>query len=758
MYRLLLYVAAICALALTAVAQAPRATFVLVTYEGVSIDQIVRWQIPEFDALINRGALGLMNNKARGSQVYEHVAVTLSAGTRARGAAYGSPWRPYARNGRNAQERIGSEPAWQVFQRNTGVRVPVTAVVQPGIALLRQSNPSSQYPIIPGMLGEQLRRAGVPVAVYGNSDYGTTISRNAVSVAMNRDGWVPRGDVGARTLLDDPMRPFRVRTNYPYLLQAVTALPAGANFVVIEAGDGRRLDLYRANMTPERYRAMHRQCAQELGQFLLQLDESLRASRAPYQLCLAIVRPDATAAKRSDMLTPVLMTGSAISHGLLTSASTRRPGILINIDLPATVLHAFGIQPDPSMLGAAVTVAPAGETPRTLQTMNRQIIGTYLARPLVIRCYIGVLAVGVLLAIAAMAQYRKSGSRLSQFLPPVVPRVMLFMLMLGPLALLVAPAFYIHTGWPALAFIICFSLTGACLLHLVFRDLRAIFAVMGLCISAIICADLLNGSWLLQRSILGYDAITGIRFYGIGNEFAGVLLGSMLLGLFAMLDLLARYRLPLLALITLYSLTVFFVDGSPRYGADFGGMLALLGGTAVGVARVYGGKAWKRWLALLSLGAIMLVVLLVVVNLSQDASHQTHVGRAFNTALHHDPHILLDIAARKLRMNVHLIHSSNWALALVSFIIGTIYLLFRQLLVIRQCLVNRTILNAGFWGMLVGLIIGLLTNDSGVVMAATGLIYLVPPMVALALEAAMTQQAQDARQPVLAVGECDISG
>jgi len=42
---------------------------------------------------------------------------------------------------------------------------------------------------------------------------------------------------------------------------------------------------------------------------------------------------------------------------------------------------------------------------------------------------------------------------------------------------------------------------------------------------ALIVGDIVLGNALMQVSILGYDPIVGARFYGIGNEYMGLLAG-----------------------------------------------------------------------------------------------------------------------------------------------------------------------------------------------------------------------------------------
>ena len=46
----------------------------------------------------------------------------------------------------------------------------------------------------------------------------------------------------------------------------------------------------------------------------------------------------------------------------------------------------------------------------------------------------------------------------------------------------------------------------------------------------VIAADALTGGALARSSVLGHSTLIGARFYGVGNEFMGVLLGAALVG------------------------------------------------------------------------------------------------------------------------------------------------------------------------------------------------------------------------------------
>jgi hypothetical protein len=58
-------------------------------------------------------------------------------------------------------------------------------------------------------------------------------------------------------------------------------------------------------------------------------------------------------------------------------------------------------------------------------------------------------------------------------------------------------------------------------------------------------------------------------------------------------------------------------------------------------------------------------------------------------------------------------------------------LLYKPVNAVRKILAKHRLINAGLTGIAAFTLVGLLTNDAGVVMAATGLLYLVFPLILL---------------------------
>ncbi|EGD49864.1 hypothetical protein TheetDRAFT_3325 [Thermoanaerobacter ethanolicus JW 200] len=95
--------------------------------------------------------------------------------------------------------------------------------------------------------------------------------------------------------------------------------------------------------------------------------------------------------------------------------------------------------------------------------------------------------------------------------------------------------------------------------------------VISLVTTITIIIDLLLNSPLMKNSILGYDVISGARFYGIGNEYMGVLIGSSIMGTMALTE---KYKTKSVKILGFILFTVaFWLMVLPQFGAKVGGFI-----------------------------------------------------------------------------------------------------------------------------------------------------------------------------------------
>ena len=139
--------------------------------------------------------------------------------------------------------------------------------------------------------------------------------------------------------------------------------------------------------------------------------------------------------------------------------------------------------------------------------------------------------------------------------------------------------------------------------------------VLGLLGCVPVALDGIFGGTLIEKSFLGYDPIKGARYYGIGNEYMGVVLGSAILTCAAWLERRkSDGRLP----VALFFLSMVFFFAAPFWGTNAGGALAAAAGFGTAYYRFFRRDGNGRWYWLALLFLVLGGGLLVGVNLLFD--------------------------------------------------------------------------------------------------------------------------------------------
>ena len=121
----------------------------------------------------------------------------------------------------------------------------------------------------------------------------------------------------------------------------------------------------------------------------------------------------------------------------------------------------------------------------------------------------------------------------------------------------------------------------------------------------IVLVDSLFGGYAELKSFLGYSAVSGGRYYGIGNEYMGVMLGAYLTWMALFLPKVRTWRRELLWLAVFLISLVFF---HPYLGADIGGGISALLGLGITT------YLWlQRPIGLKEIGRLLLSALIIVI-------------------------------------------------------------------------------------------------------------------------------------------------
>jgi hypothetical protein len=270
-----------------------------------------------------------------------------------------------------------------------------------------------------------------------------------------------------------------------------------------------------------------------------------------------------------------------------------------------------------------------------------------------------------------------------------------------------------------------------------FETLEGRFTAMCLATGLGIIVDALAGAGLMKHSVLGYDPIGGARFYGIGNEYMGALVGSLIVGCGLLLDCIGAYA-QTQAKRRSFSWLVFFAFTSgiivlamPGIGANLGGTCAAIAGFGVAyVLFLRKSVTWYHIASSVGLG-ILLIIAIASIDARLASGPLSHWGKTLLWARESGIQVLVDVVRRKASMNLKLIRYTIWTRAFLVFVGALAFIRIRPVGLAQKILAGRPCFTAGLSACLVAGGVSLITNDSGIVSAA--LITMYPALVLLGL-------------------------
>ncbi|NLY56200.1 MAG: hypothetical protein GX058_06805 [Firmicutes bacterium] len=697
---------------------------IVVLVGGVSAADLLELELPFLKGeALRTGAIALLNTRTAGAYSPENCYASLATGARAQAP---SDVRLFLA----LDEVYSGDPADSLYRRYywqdpSAPRDPqLTPAFLVNLGSLQRSQAQLKYTVQTGLIASVLRARESYPLIIGAGDSLTEPGRPAALLAMGPDGLVPAADF-AGVLIKDPTYPGGLHTNYRALLQRIESALARYPVIFVEAGDFLRLYDESDRMTAGAAQRWKRRMLAELDLFLAELTE-LTAKNA--QIWLVSAYPAKLAYQSGNPVTFIMTWGANIPQGLLTSNTTRRPGLITNQDFAPGLLQQLGLAA-PQAHGSPLEVTAAPEEALAhLVALNQRWVRVNQARSPLLKTYVVsqiiVVALGAVLLLRVQPGAGRSRSAaVITALCLAESAVPLILLATG--SLLPSPLYY--------ALVICVPLiigAGAVVGHRV----KETFALVYLGTTAAIILDILCGWGLGANSVLGYDPIGGARFYGIGNEFMGVLIGSFCSGW----SLIGRPNsltwneiLPLLT-----GLGCLFVLGFPGWGANVGGTIGFAVALAAWLLQKPGRKIRVRSLLLSGLGILVVLTLFAWWDLRFNPT-VSHLGRFAANVATTGLTGAWEVFSRKLAMNWRLLHYTIWADGLIAFV-ALLALTFRRPRgLAKKIAETNPRLIRGFWAALFGALAAFIANDSGVVAAATLLIY--PSFLLLAVALALTE-------------------
>ncbi|MFF2268311.1 hypothetical protein ACFVTZ_08590 [Cellulosimicrobium cellulans] len=312
----------------------------------------------------------------------------------------------------------------------------------------------------------------------------------------------------------------------------------------------------------------------------------------------------------------------------LHSPSTQKDGIVQLVDLTATVVDEAGGSTE-GLDGAPLSLGEVRRMDVARTVENRQYLNVLTSTiPTLYPVLVGLLVATLVVALGGALWVRRAAAR--RGLPPrpgpAGLRVLSAVLMVTAAAPVAASLASLSRWWvwsapaPALTLALAVSAVAVALVAWVVSRLLprrpwALPTALAGVTWLVLTVDGATGTTLQQASLLGTSAVAGFtRFYGFNNvTFAVYAVAGLVLagGLASAALTRGRRRLAAWLVVAVGAVTV-VIDGWPAFGADFGGILALV--PAFAVLALLVGRVRITWLrALVVAGLTVLVVAVVAV-------------------------------------------------------------------------------------------------------------------------------------------------
>ena len=574
-----------------------------------------------------------------------------------------------------------------------------------------------------GLLGQTLSDNNKKVALLGNSDIVENDNlikiRNAGFISMDMMGRVESGNVDDINIQDLSM-PYGIRTDYDKLIKETKSYYENSDALFIELGDTYRLDEYKSNLNEKTYKKIKTQIHSNINTYLKEVFNMVSENDVVY---VVSEFPSTLDYKNKRRLSPVIKFTDD-KKGLLESATTRRKGIIANLDLGVDILNELGLE-NKTMIGRVLNNVEKDDNINYLSSEYEKIVSINNIRATVVNTFVGIVSASWVIAMIALLFKDKLPHKDKVFL---VLKELIKLGLIMPLTLLLSPIFNFKTQSGLVSGVIITTTILYLSGRLLFKnnDIKQM-GYYALLTIALIVIDSVIGTYFMKNCIMSYDAIVGARYYGIGNEYEGVTIAS---AVFALSVLLNYNKIPKLLTIVL-SIIILITSAFPSMGANVGGAISECVAYLLFIMLIFDIKIDLKKVFILGISAVLLVVAFAVLDLSMGT--ESHLGVFTQQIIQEGPSAIINTFGRKISMNLKLAKSTVWVNILLTGIAVIGIFIFRPSKHMKHISNKYPMIFKGFVASMVGCIITLLVNDSGIVAAATASIYILIPILVISI-------------------------
>ncbi|MBW3594417.1 MAG: hypothetical protein KY391_02475 [Actinobacteria bacterium] len=712
-------VAAVVLAALGAAPQPARAAecskVVVVALPGVTWSDVARVDPPNIMTAAESGAIGSMSVRTvTGRTSYASGFATIGAGARVDGG------RTTGTHSEGASTPDG------LFQRD---------VVVSGLTEMRELADEAGYQARPGALTTALERGLDDFYAFaiGNSDLGLDPpipfggGRWAPLAVMDVDGDVPFAATSEVMLEGAEGYPFGVRTSPETAATAISSALSvdGCGLVVIDPGDLTRVDELSITKGDE--------LQDETDRALMAADGLVGVAMGSLTEgdLLLVVSATSPGWDPENHLGVAIASGPGFPSGsMLTSGSTRASDLVTLPDVAPTVMSHFGVEQPPEMLGRPFFARPSEHDDRVaaMVDLDDEAVYSHGIQADIATGYVVFQVFMLGLIVLLLRREGEGGGYLDEH------RLVRRCLEWGALAIVSFPlAVYLSSPLPAhelrliwlVPAMIAIDLALVAIVSFVISQPLDRLMALALATVTLMVVDLTLGGPLQFMAVFGNDPINAGRFAGLGNSAFSVLGACSILAAALMMHKWGGRRWVVPAIAVLFTIVV-IADGAPQLGSDVGGVLALVPSLAITFMLLLGKRPSWRVLVAGVIAAIAVLGLFLAIDLGRPLEERTHLGTFFTSVRDRGAAVFFDTLERKARTNLRVFRSTIWTYLVPPALAVIAYLLFRPRGSWRRFAAEYPRLRAGLIGGLVLCVLGFAVNDSGIVVPAMILSFLVP--------------------------------
>lgn len=640
---------------------------------SLDIELIQKSNAKNLNKLIDEGAIGLINvkdNSIDGNMRSRYL--SINTGVR---ADISSPAFPFMaeeiKKDPNLLEIAGQINNEGIIELNSNIKREFEA-----------NNPNDEF----GKLGDILKENGIKIGVLGNNDRDDYFNRDFILMAIDSQGKIPYGYLAEDLQLENK---YGYMTNYEKLLDEFKNINSKADLTIIDLEDLTRIkskNYISSLIEPEELKL---EILNDIDNFIGEVIKEI--PKDSLIMALTMEASEDQTKLRNRNLTPIIVKG--LGEGIVKSNSVRRDGVVSNFDILGTITEYFNIKAD-----AKISVVENKDPLDTIYELEKDTV--YIRNN---RTYYHIyFIVAVLFTLAlSLARFFK----LELVTDKLLLEMINFVLMI-PLGLSILPIIGYINPVIDLIMISLLLITWLFIYKKLFNNNENLLITILLTNGLIIIIDGLLGLNVLINSPLGSDLIAGGRFFGLGNDYMGIITSSIMIAIMLLYNKFKKreiiYGAVAIFLIMIYTL-------SPFKGANMGGSLTAFGALVLTLITFSKREINYRTILLVLIGVVIFVLALALVD-SVINSQSTHGGQALEDVSNQGIAKIVEILNSKLRQVFYNLINNNWNKVLYSQLLAMF--IIRKWGYFKS---NNAFLDKGYISVLLMGLLAFLFNDTGTI-------------------------------------------